>query len=202
MIHTSLGQISGLLSPFLEWRRNKAVLKIIDERITLLDIGCGRATLLKMLVKSKRKNIKYFGIDIIPEVIQANRKKYKKQVFFCMDVYNIDFLKKLKNKFDIITLIALIEHIPHPVQMLKVLKRILKNNGKIIITTPVKGSELIYKVGGILKLFSREAVAEHNSILFNKESLKEIAEKAGYDLIMYKTFLFRFNQLAVYSLKK
>ena len=53
----------------------------------ILDVGCGFGDFNSWLKKNK-KNVNYFGIDIVPEMIIEAKKKHKKSFF-----YNGSFLK-------------------------------------------------------------------------------------------------------------
>ena len=53
----------------------------------MLEVGCGFGDFNSWL-KKNNKNVNYFGIDIVPEMIIEAKKKHKKSFF-----YNGSFLK-------------------------------------------------------------------------------------------------------------
>ena len=104
----------------------------------ILDFGCGNGRLLETF---HEKNVKYIGADFSLNLINLARNKYKAEV----DAGKAEFVKldELKlpfpdQSFDVIYSIAVLHHIPSVKkreELLAEFSRILKPNGKIIITT-------------------------------------------------------------------
>lgn len=193
------GQVTGLFSPYLESIRNKTVSIFINNNTNILDIGCGRAPLLKELISQGKKNVDYFGLDYDSFVIEQNKKKYPDYQFFYNDILQTDFPLMEYKRFDFITLVAFIEHVPDPVRFILKIKEYLKQNGKIIMTTPRSGTEFIYGRGSNLGLFSKSAKEEHIDKFFSKKKIQDIVKSCNMRIIRYKYFLFRLNQLIILS---
>lgn len=189
----NVGQVSGILSPLLEKWRLKKIANWVNGN-TILDCGCGRGEMLKYL-----SNIsKYTGIDVNKTIIE-NAKMCTKQLDIDTDFFVLQLGKdklNLQNKYDIIIMSAILEHLDNPKDVLKELKHFLTMNGIIIITTPLPKSKQILNVGSKLKIFSSEAFHEHKSY-FSTESLICLVGKAGLEIIHYEIFEFHFNQLIV-----
>lgn len=66
---------------------------------TILDFGCGLADFYSFLI-SEGFDIKYTGVDLVPEFISSCKLKFKDANFVCEDIFETDFLNK--NKFDYI----------------------------------------------------------------------------------------------------
>ena len=102
----------------------KIFLKIIDEKKinSILDMPCGDFLWLYEIIK--KKNIDYIGVDIVEELIEANKKKYldKNFNFINDDIVNFN----TSNKFDLILIRDLFIHIPN-----SDIKKILQNIKKI-----------------------------------------------------------------------
>ena len=64
---------------------------------TVLDVGCGFGDIIPFIQKKAGK-FDYTGVDIVPEFIEAARKKYPKQKFVLRDYYG----EPMKDSFDII----------------------------------------------------------------------------------------------------
>ena len=82
----------------------------------VLDFGCGWGIFLLNLKKTRSLT----GVDLRKNCLDYIRKKRKK-----IALYNN--LKSLNQKFDIITLFHVLEHIPHQINTLKNLKNYLNN---------------------------------------------------------------------------
>jgi len=118
-------------------RANKKRYDIINKAFnkgSFLDVGCGSCKGWDYL--NLKKFSKKIGIDIDGEIIKKNKEKFKEAFFFVGDV-----TKKLifgNESFDNISCVELIEHIDKPEILLKEIYRIIKPDGKVIITTPNK----------------------------------------------------------------
>jgi 2-polyprenyl-3-methyl-5-hydroxy-6-metoxy-1,4-benzoquinol methylase len=115
---------------------NEAIVKkyVKKKHVSVLDIGCGPADILKSL-----DNVTYYGYDINESYINFAKKKYKnkKPKLFCKK-FSKKELKKLP-KFDIILLSGLIHHLSdqESKQLLVLCKKILKKEGKLITIDPI-----------------------------------------------------------------
>ena len=116
--------------------RKKFVLKntIKGKKINVLDVGCGPADILEVI-----PNCNFYGFDIDPSIIRYAKKKYnnKNYKFFCKEFSSRE-LKRLP-KFDLVILFGVIHHLDDIkcTNLLKVLKKTLKVNGKLISCDPV-----------------------------------------------------------------
>ena len=91
----------------------------------LLDIGCGTG---EFLIHAKNKNWKTVGVELND---QARQKASNKK---------IDTFKSLENlnnqKFDVITLWHVLEHLPNLEDQILKIKSLLEKNGTLIIAVP------------------------------------------------------------------
>lgn len=106
--------------------------KYVQNNQKILDIGCGNGRLFSIL---KNKNIEYLGIDNSKELINIAQEKYKNfknSKFKVKDLLEINYNKK----FDLIFLIAVLQHIPSEelrIKALKSIKKALKPNSFLIM---------------------------------------------------------------------
>ncbi len=183
------GQITGLLSPFLEKLRMSKVIPWINGK-DLLDYGCGSATLLSLL----SSDINYVGIDISSEIIEDCKRKFPTAKFYCLNLEKERL--PIDNKFDTVVMCAVIEHLSNPDGVLRKVKTILRRGGRLIITTPSPCAEKLLEWGAKLRLFSKEANEEHKKY-FSKDDLYNLAKKNNLSVEHYERFAFGFNQLLV-----
>jgi len=95
----------------------------------LIDVGCGRGTLAHFI----NLNVDLYGIDISENAIFEANKIYNhvKQIDLDKDElpYDNDF-------FDIAVALDVLEHVYDPLAVINKLYRVLKNDGKLVLSTP------------------------------------------------------------------
>ena len=101
-----------------------------------------------------------------------------------------------EGEFDLIVLLAVIEHVPDPVELLGRLRGLLGPEGRIVMTTPHRRAAWLHTLGAKIRLFSREASDEHET-LFDLAMMHSAAGRAGLAIDRYRRFLFGVNQLFV-----
>ncbi len=100
----------------------------------ILDVGCG-AGLLTETLHSKGADVT--GIDASSEVISAAKQHASAnnlQINYLTSTIE-DYLVDTKEKFDVITCMELIEHVPDPNKLIKDCASLLKPEGKIFLST-------------------------------------------------------------------
>ena len=138
----------------------------------ILDFGCGWGGFLKRTIKAKF----LAGIELRKECIFYIKKNIKK-------IYISDNLNNLNEKYDIITMFHVLEHIPYQIETLKELKKKLTKNGKIIIEVPSADDFLLQ-----LKEFKKFTFWSEHLILHTENSLRKILEVSGFKKINIKYY--------------
>lgn len=115
------------------YHRYHAIKTIVKDKI-VLDIASGEGYGSYFLSKYAKKVI---GVDISKETIKHAKSKYNNQnlEYIHGDVTNIPLEE---NIFDIVVSFETLEHHDKHEEMLKEVKRVLKDNGALIISTPDK----------------------------------------------------------------
>ncbi len=175
----------GLLSSFLQRQRINTVKKFISGDV--LDFGCGNGQLVENISAKS-----YIGFDQDDDVVKIAREDHP----------GWDFTAQLPvdRSFDTIVMLAVIEHIHKPETILTILGSMIKEKGRIIITTPHPSFNTFYKLGARIGLFSRSACDEHEKLIVFS-SLSEISDKSGLKINYYRRFLAGANQLFILSKK-
>ena len=120
-----------------------------DKNANILEIGPGFGELLEFLIiDCKYNNVK--AIDISDAVENYCNKIIQNSTIKVNDT--VEFLKNNKNKFDVIFMLQLLEHIPkkNVNQFLIAVNNALSDNGKVIIEVPNAANFII----GINNYFS------------------------------------------------
>lgn len=106
---------------------------IFNQKIAILDIGCGNWRLLKYL-KATKLEFSYLWIDSSSGMIDEAKKEFPNNNFQMLDMLNLD---KVWQKFDIIFFIASFHHLEKPDGRMRALAcaKELLNYGWIILMT-------------------------------------------------------------------
>jgi ubiquinone/menaquinone biosynthesis C-methylase UbiE len=95
----------------------------------LLDVGCGRGTLAGFL----GSKISLYGVDISEIAIAEAKKVYKRADQIDLDQENLPYDNGF---FDLAVVLDVIEHVFNPLSVIRKIQRALKNDGKLILSTP------------------------------------------------------------------
>lgn len=143
----------------------------LHESRRFLDIGCATGLLLNHV---RDKGWKTNGVEICrPSVAYARR-------MFGLDIFvgTLEEASFPDDSFDVVHFSHVIEHVPEPREMLLEVRRVVKENGHVIVTTPnvdgwharVAGSEW------------RSAIPDH-IYLFSKSTLRWLLELTGFEIV-------------------
>jgi 2-polyprenyl-3-methyl-5-hydroxy-6-metoxy-1,4-benzoquinol methylase len=117
-----------------EFRRlHESILKeISDEMSVILDIGCGNGWVSKDLIPLGKKVIS-MDISSINPINAVKQVQHKNHAGLIADAYNLPIKE---NSVDCIIASEILEHVPDPKTFINNSITLLKNSGKLIITTP------------------------------------------------------------------
>lgn len=149
---------------------------LFDFNSSVLDIGCGNGALLYKMAESGFTNltgvdpfIKFSKIDIVNDV---KINLFKEQ------------FTNLSDKYDIIMLHHVLEHIENQHDFFTNIKRIMHPNSKIIFVLPII-SDMLWNIYGI-KSFQFEDIPRHLYI-HSQKSFEWMIMKYGYKIINKKS---------------
>ena len=157
----------------------------------LLELGCGPG---KFLGLAKKRGFKVSGIEATEELAQIARTETGSDVIVG-DILKADLKEE---KYDVIILLDLIDHLQDPVAVLKKYIGALKSDGLLLAFTPnhssliVKIARLLYAVSfGIIKKPCDEIFDCLHVIFFNRKNLMRVLEVAGYEVTGHKMIPYR-----------
>lgn len=138
---------------------------IKKKNLKILDYGCGSGTNIMTLVKFGR----VFCYEKDKKTSDYLLSEYK-------EVKQVKVFKKLDKsiKYDYIILADVLEHIKNDASTLKNLKKLIKPNGKILLTVPAYNF-LFSKKDEILKHFRRYSYNEIKNLVSKNYSVKRIS---------------------------
>ncbi|MFL2695868.1 MAG: bifunctional 2-polyprenyl-6-hydroxyphenol methylase/3-demethylubiquinol 3-O-methyltransferase UbiG [Gammaproteobacteria bacterium] len=99
----------------------------------ILDVGCGGGILAESLAL---KGAKVKGIDLADGPLEvAKIREQKRKLGITYEKIETSKLIKKKEKFDVITCLEMLEHVPDPGKTVKECSELLNNNGDIFFST-------------------------------------------------------------------
>ncbi|MBI4854618.1 MAG: class I SAM-dependent methyltransferase [Acidobacteria bacterium] len=167
----------GLLEGFLASQRVKIANKLIPfeyRKGNILDIGCGTYPLFLTSTEFSNK----YGLDKVvkSEAIKSFREKQINLINHDNELE--DKLPFEDNFFDVVTMLAVFEHIePEKLpNLLAEIKRILKPGGVYIMTTPAIWADGLLRFLAKLRLVSPTEIEEHKDAYNFKKITKFLAQ--------------------------
>lgn len=132
-VNNSFGSEAQAIPKFKQFDFNYKKFFPQDKNAEVLDIGIGRGEMLSSFIRWGYKN--YSGIDISPSTVELCKKIGLRAELVSSTQ---EWLRERKGKFDVITLLDVLEHIPREEQIgfLRSLKGSLKEGGVLIVQTP------------------------------------------------------------------
>jgi ubiquinone/menaquinone biosynthesis C-methylase UbiE len=93
---------------------------------------------------------------------------------------------------DTVTMLAVLEHLDHPEQVVKELYRINKKGGQVLLTVPAPPVKPILELFAKFGIVRQDMIAQHKNY-FTKERLQTIFTDAGFKDVEVKNFQLVFN---------
>ena len=170
--------------------------------------------------KEIKKNINLKGKKILDFGCGSNFLELKKRYHQCSDIFLVDKIgidfkeenfnfinfngnvseldKILPNEyFDHIFLLAVIEHLDHPENILNMLKYKLKKDGFIFLTAPSKKSKWILEFMAFkLKIINEELIKEHKRY-YNFNEYNKLSTLTNMKILKFYFFEFGLNTVCL-----
>ena len=142
---------------------------------TVLDVGCGGGLMISMLSK-KIPEGKIFGIDYSKEMVKYSTDFNRQLILQNRVEIKEESVEKMSfsdNSFDVVTAVETYYFWPSFEQGLNEIKRVLKDNGQLIIV-----SELIKD--GTQEIRNAKMLREKNANLISLDEMKKTMQNVGF----------------------
>ena len=172
------------------WIRRLKLLKKKKQNGRLLDVGTG----IGQFLYYASNDFDVYGTEVSKSAISIAKEKYNLNILYG-ELENIDF-KNLK--FDIITLFHVLEHVPDPVSTVLSVKKLLAEDGIVVIAIPNEIEGVRWRIGrsikslifnkrfsryGIPKITLDDTQGEIHLSYFTRSSIKYLLERTGFEII-------------------
>ena len=142
----------------------------------LLDIGAASGAYVRCAID---KGLEAYGVELSPSAVKFAKDYWKVN----LSQGTLEEARFHANFFDVVILVHSLEHLPHPLETLVEIKRIMKKTGILYISLPNIASYRAKRLGekwGALK------PAEH-LFFFSPKTLRVLLERAGFDIARIDT---------------
>lgn len=134
----------------------------------VLDIGCGYGYGSYILALGARNVV---GIDEDEEAVTHAKSKYNRENLKFHQVTAIDYLSYSYQKFDLVVMFEVLEHVVEQKELLKRVKNSLRGNGLLVLSTPNRRFTPFYR---------------KNPYHLGEHSFAEVVELLGHDFSIEK----------------
>lgn len=176
-----------LLEYVFRWWRTGKIRKYIKEGASVCDVGCGRDAKFLFSIKDRIKG--GVGLDQ-----QVEDKKIENIILRRTKIERVLPIKD--REFDFIALLAVIEHLEYPLDILHETYRGTKENGRVIITSPDPKSKKLLEILAHIRLLSKKEISDHKNYFTVKE-LEEFLLEIGFSKVVTQSFEMGYNNLIV-----
>ena len=160
----------------------------------ILDLGCGDGFYLYLLSNLELNTILY-GVDSDKHALNSAMKNLKIDE---IRLTQADLMKKLpfnNDFFDAIVMSEVMEHLPDEINGMKEVRRVLKKNGRIVLSVPNINYPFFWDpINWILQRILRTHIKSgfwagiwnQHLRLYSDENLKSVLKKSGFTMIRIK----------------
>ena len=163
--------LSSQLDRIIRWLRFRKIVPHIPQGAVVCDIGCGEnASFLRSIAPKISRG---YGFDITVKSFEDHALKISE--------YDLQGVIPLADQSaHIVTLMAVLEHLSHPQEILNEIFRVLKPGGKLLLTAPTPLAKPILEFLAFrLHLIDEASIRDHKTY-FWREDLKRMLTEAGF----------------------
>lgn len=145
------------------------------EQLQVLDVGCGTGWFLEY---AQEAGATCYGVELGSGLAKLTAEHLGIQVWNC-DLLDV----QTEQRFDVITMFDLIEHVVDPVALIKKAKELLTEDGVILLFTPQYDSVAIQQ----MKEYSNLIMPAEHLSYFTKDTVYKLAQLTNMDVAYYVT---------------
>ena len=154
----------------------------------MLDIGCGWEA--KFLWEVEPYIASGIGVDFKVPELKLGKIRTERLTL-------VDHLPYPDASFDLVTMLAVLEHLEQPTSILREIMRVLTPSGKLVLTVPSKRAKPILEFLAFrLGLVSRAEIADHKTY-YDRRSLTRLLEQTGFAVCEHHYFHLGMNNFSV-----
>lgn len=106
------------------------------KRLRILDLGCGNGFVARTVADEGHEVV---GVDVSEQGLKLARAAYPEIPFLNCSIYDQNMSLVLRDQFDVVISLEVIEHLHHPRALFAQAARLLASRGAVLISTPYHG---------------------------------------------------------------
>ncbi len=149
----------------------------VNTNSKILDLACGEGHITNV-INEKYSGAEVSGLDYSVSAIKYANKHFKGIDFIVGNAYMLPYSE---GYFDVVVCNNIWEHVPDPLLLLSQIKKVLKKNGHIIISTPSR-----FRFRNIIRVLLGKPVvfmSEHHVTEYTVGQIYEQMRYGGFDII-------------------
>jgi 2-polyprenyl-3-methyl-5-hydroxy-6-metoxy-1,4-benzoquinol methylase len=151
----------------------RALRTVLGDELSALDVGGGTGWLLDIVKRADLRVKQTWVVDVDPQAQKVAEEQGHRYFLGPIDDFSHD------EKFDIVLMLNLIEHVSNPRAVLRKAHDLLLHSGRLFIKTPNFNSL-------DARLFRHQSWGGYHTprhfVLFNRESLARLCNDCGFDI--------------------
>ena len=176
---------------FYQFYKKRSIIRRVSNKKTgkILDIGCGTGDFLKYMASS---GWEADGVETDKGAKRVAEKKLGKKIEEKLDLINEE------NKYDVISMWHVLEHVYNVEDYLKKINKLLKKGGVLVVGVPNCASYDAKKYKENWVAYDLPIHLSH----FQKNNIKELAKKSSFTLKAIRPLFFDAYYISMLSAKK
>ena len=146
------------------------------ERIKILNFWCRLGFLIDYIKEINDEAVIING-EIAELLLEKAKRQYENGLFYHGGFHAFPFKS---NTFDLVISLETLEHVPRPVTFLTEIRRILKQNGKLVMSLPPRLAEITTPVSNLL----HHGEGPHKFL--SSRNVKKLLSRTGFELLEHK----------------
>lgn len=165
-----VGVLERLVSAF-RWLRMRDVLRLEPGPASILDVGCGRGSMLELF---QRRGWRVLGTQLSATAARAARELRGVDVV----LGELPALELPAASFRVVTFFHVLEHLERPAVYLRHAHRLLEDDGLLLVEVPS------FATPGFRLLGARNLCIDHphHLVFFEPRTLREMLEREGFEV--------------------
>jgi ubiquinone/menaquinone biosynthesis C-methylase UbiE len=163
--------LNSLLDRVIRWIRLRKIVAHIPDGAVVCDVGCGENAFFLRSIAPKIS--RGYGFDIKVKSFEDQGLKISQ-----FDLQGV--IPLADQSVHIVTLMAVLEHLSHPLEILKEIFRVLKPGGKLLLTVPTPLAKPILEFLAFrLHLIDEAEIRDHKTYFWREDLIRVLVE-AGF----------------------